>query len=285
MRLFVRWDNWGWAEQLNKNVNITGAPAAPVIEHAEQPQVTVALNHYIEPPAVGIGETRHILVAIKNNTNSEVAGEVIIKIPEGWKVDIPGINIELAPGEDKKLAMKISAPANIPVLQERNICTVTFKAEGMEPITRVDVEREYMTLDELQNHGAPGDATKEGSTFNAYEDLFSVNDIIGFQGPCTVYAVRRMISPEDRIAGIQIDHTDAYKLWINGKLVSERDNVNWWTSENAHIKNFPIGKGINTIIVKLVRRSAKADFSMIFAKGGPYTEHYFDFTSVNPSSR
>jgi hypothetical protein len=149
--------------------------------------------------------------------------------------------------------------------------------------TGVDINREYMTLDELLDPKPATDAAKEGLLVNTYEDKISVNDLVGFQGPCAVYMVRRLICPEDRVLGLQIGHTDAYKLWINGKLVSERDNVDWWTAENAHIHKFPLVKGENTVVVRLVRRSDKADFSLIFCKAGSCSPHYTDFASRNPS--
>jgi hypothetical protein len=147
--------------------------------------------------------------------------------------------------------------------------------------TRVDIAKEYVRLDELTD----GYVSGEASIFNAYEDLFSVNDVIGFQGPCAVYMVRRLISPEDRTLCLQIGHTDAYQLWINGNLISERDNVDWWTGENAHLHDISLAKGENTVVVKLIRRGAKADFSLIFSKGATCAEHFCDFASVNPMSR
>lgn len=162
--------------------------------------------------------------------------------------------------------------------------------------TRADLEKEYMTLDELlsgrdcnsrpsdEGTKPSNDAAKEGLLVNTYEDRVSVNDLVGFQGPCVVYMVRRLISPEDRVVGLHIGHTDAYKLWINGKLASERDNVDWWTAENAHIHKFPIVKGENTIVVRLTRRSDKADFSLIIAHAGACSPHYTDFASRNPKA-
>ena len=164
--------------------------------------------------------------------------------------------------------------------------------------TSVDIGREYMTLDECvsgfecngnpetpphNDPKPPNDAAREGLLVNTYEDRICVNDLVGFQGPCAVYMVRRLICPEDRTVGILIGHTDAYKLWINGQLVSERDNVDWWTAENAHIHKFPLAKGENTIVARLARRSDKADFSLIFCKSGSCSPHYTDFASRNPN--
>ena len=147
--------------------------------------------------------------------------------------------------------------------------------------TRVDLEKEYMTLDELTGLPTVGNAAKEARTVNFYEDLMSVNDAVGFQGPCAIYMVRRMISPEERKVGVLVGHTDAYRLWINGRLISKRDNVDWWTAENAHIHDVPILQGENTIIVELIRRTAEAKFSILFVKHGSCSEHFTDFSSVN----
>lgn len=158
----------------------------------------------------------------------------------------------------------------------------------------VDIHKEYMALDELvaglaasTSSGSnperqEADAARHGRLVNTYEDRISVSDFVGYQGPCAVYAVRKLISPEDRTLGIHIGHTDAYKLWINGELVSERDNADWWTAENQHILKFKLVKGENTVVVKLIRRSDKADFSLIFARGSSCTEHYIDLASRSP---
>ena len=148
--------------------------------------------------------------------------------------------------------------------------------------TRVDPHRGYMTPDEIAGGSADGDAAKEGMLVNCYEDLISVGELVGFQGPCAVYAVRRMISPEDRTLALLIGHTDAFALWVNGKLVAERENVDWWTAENVHIHEFPIRAGENEIVVKLIRRGRDAEFSLVFTKSGTCSEHFSDFASVNP---
>lgn len=148
--------------------------------------------------------------------------------------------------------------------------------------TRIDPAREFMTPEELESHGRPGDATREPVLFFSPEDRFSVNDVVGFQGPCAVYMIRRMISPEDRTVGVLVGHTDAFRLWINGNLISERDTVDWWTAENVHVHDVPLKKGVNTIVVKLSRRAQDALFSLLFVKAGACTPHYADFASVVP---
>ncbi|HNT34303.1 MAG TPA: ADP-ribosylglycohydrolase family protein, partial [bacterium] len=148
--------------------------------------------------------------------------------------------------------------------------------------TTVDLDRDYMSLEDLLTHGIAGDPATEPRVYNAFEDKISVSNLVGFQGPCVVYLVRRMFSPHARSLGVQIGHTDAYRLWINERLVSKSDSVDWWTPENVHLLDFHIRKGLNTIVWKLIRRTGEAYFSLNFTKGGPCTDHYCDFASGNP---
>ena len=326
-----------FAEHLNPMVLIDGAPRPPVI--ADPPFVPIAIDiEYRGIPAIGIGDSRRVVIHFENRTECTLPGVAAMSIPDGWTVDRPSVDLDLAPGKTTSWEAVITVPQDIDFLRETNICGVSFSSDGAEAVTRsfgligaavwevfgpfwqnnidmpklalgdsyykyihggndneyadagrtyhlntrVDLQKEYMSLSEIENPEIGGDAAREAEVVNIYEDLFSMNDLIGFQGPCAVYMVRRMISPEDRKVGIQIGHTDAYKLWVNGELVSERDCVDWWTCENVHLYGSPIRKGVNTFIVRLSRRSARAEFSLTFTTGGSCTEQYGDFASVNP---
>ncbi|HET6454542.1 MAG TPA: hypothetical protein VFI02_09080, partial [Armatimonadota bacterium] len=266
------------------------------------------------------GDTKTIRVLFE--ADKPISGKATISIPEGWRIDHASADLELLPGiMPWELTISVPADIEIlheTNLFEVRFSDTRYRFglvgasvwrvfgpfwENYPSIppageddrdrkadygrlyhlnTRVDLEKKYMTLDELTGPPITGDASKEGRTVNFYEDLMSVNDAVGFQGPCAVYMVRRMISPEDRKVGVLVGHTDAYRLWINGALVSKRDNVDWWTAENAHIHDVPILKGENTIIVELIRRTSEAKFSILFVKHGSCSEHFTDFSSLNP---
>ena len=342
-----------FAEHLNTEVSIAGAPAAPVIRPVV-PAVEVSVGYTF--PALKLGDRRRLVCHFRNTTDSALSGTArLLNLSDGWELasdptDLSlqsrkdwaadSVSIGLQPGGTALWEFVVTVPDHLPVLREQNLMTLEFAIYGGEIVnytfglvgasiwqvygpfwenrTRipklevgesyykhlsgsgeddladnvrdyhlnagVDIAKEYMTLDELLNPQPTGDAAREPQLVNCCEDMISMKQLIGYQGPCAIYMVRRMISPEDRVVGLQIGHTDAYKLWINGELVSERENVDWWTAENAHIHNFPIRKGENTIVVRLSRRSEDACFSLIFSKGGSCTEHYADFASVNPSA-
>jgi len=145
-------------------------------------------------------------------------------------------------------------------------------------------EKEYMTLEEIYDDSrAKGvDAYKEGTLVNLYEDKFSVDQLVGFQGPCVVYMVRYLYSPEDRKVGASIGHSDAFELYINDQLAAKKDHVEWWTSENVHLLGVELKKGLNRIVLKLARRNGRADFNLTFVHGGACSEYYHDFGSYHP---
>ncbi len=149
--------------------------------------------------------------------------------------------------------------------------------------TVASLDRAYLPLPEERNGGATTDVAYEGRVVSVYEDKFSVNDLVGFEGPCVVYAVRRFESPEDRTVMALIGHTDAFVLWVNGREIARRDTVDWWTAENVHVSGVELRRGSNTVVVRLVRRSARADFSLVFAKG-VCQDHYDDFVSLRPAT-
>lgn len=114
------------------------------------------------------------------------------------------------------------------------------------------------------------------------EDRFAVGDLIGFQGPCTVYAERFLHSPDERIVHLQIGCTDAFRLWLNGKLIGASDKSDWWTGENFLFRDIKLLSGENHLLLKLVRRSSEAWFSPVFTVGGTCTPHVADLGSYIP---
>ena len=159
----------------------------------------------------------------------------------------------------------------------RNASERADKTRAYHLNTTVDIEKPYLPEPSLRSrHSLP---SHKGHLVNTHTDRFSVNDLLGWQGPCVVYLERCLFSPEDRELGVLIGHTDAYKLWLNGDLISARSETDWCTDENRHVLRQPIRKGVNRVVVKLARRSAKADFSLIFCEEGPTSTHISDFSS------
>ncbi|QGQ94133.1 ADP-ribosylglycohydrolase family protein [Paenibacillus psychroresistens] len=141
--------------------------------------------------------------------------------------------------------------------------------------TKADLNKAYLqepefTEDALHN------------VVNISEDLFSVSDMIGFQGPCVVYAERLIYSKEDQEVSLIIGHSDAYKLWLNGELLSEADQVDWWTAENRHLTHLQLKKGQNRLLLKCHRHGKDAQYSLIFTQlGKSFPKHITDLGSYS----
>lgn len=122
-----------------------------------------------------------------------------------------------------------------------------------------------------------------GRRVNIPQDRFPVSGLVGWTGPCDVVLARRLIAPEARTVQLNIGHSDAYALWVNGKCVSQQDAVAWWTPENVHVAEVELREGENDIVWRLSRRGAEAVFSLIYTEKLTCGAHYVDFASANPS--
>jgi len=160
--------------------------------------------------------------------------------------------------------------------------------EGAGPDEIADVSRQFHLNTKADPTKAyipePGtaDAANEGAAEHEYvvanvtEDLFSVSDLIGFQGPCVVYAIRDVYSAVEQEVNLLFGHTDGYKLWLNGELVSEASHTDWWTAENRHVTGLRLRQGRNQIMLKCVRTGKSAEYSLVFTNPGTTFPHHVD---------
>ena len=145
------------------------------------------------------------------------------------------------------------------------------------------IDKEYLALNDLKEAAyGRGPLADQGRIVNLWQEPFSIADLVGWQGPCSVYLTRRLVSPGNRTVCLQIGHNDAFKLWINGALISEKDTFGWWTNENTHVIGVQLNEGENLIVLRLTRRSNQALFSLVFSETGTCSAHFTDFGSVVP---
>jgi ADP-ribosylglycohydrolase len=149
--------------------------------------------------------------------------------------------------------------------------------------TTASTTRPFLMLDQLRSGAVPEDVIVE--TVPVYEDKVYVSDLIGFEGPCVVYVVQRIHVDEAREVNLQIGHTDAFLLWINGRPAAGSDQVEYWTPENIHSSHITLEKGENTLILRLTRRSETAAFSLAFVTGGPCSDQHVDLAWGNPEAQ
>ena len=144
-----------------------------------------------------------------------------------------------------------------------------------------DTETEYLTEDALFS---PPDrnARYVEEIFCQAQDSFTVDDLFGFQGPCTAYLSRVLLCPEDMTVWVHVGHSAPFSLWINGEKIAERKGCDTWTAENVHVKGIKLNKGENRIVWRLTRVNADAKYNLIFSTGATCATHYVCMGSVNP---
>jgi hypothetical protein len=83
-------------------------------------------------------------------------------------------------------------------------------------------------------------------------------------GPYCVYLARTVVSPEERTVSLMIGNNCSYRLYLNGSIVSEKDEATCWTPFNTKIL-VNLKKGPNQVFLKLVRHGdEKIHFTMGF---------------------
>ena len=148
---------------------------------------------------------------------------------------------------------------------------------------KADWEKEYLEDQLLGGAVLPDrlllDPKYQGFLAYITGDRFCFEDFMSNTMPCVVYMVKDLFVPDETDACLQIGHSDAFKLWINGDLIAYSDNTEHWTPENVHRKHIGLKRGNNRIVLKLARTSGTTDFSIMFTKSGPCTSHYTEFGS------
>lgn len=145
--------------------------------------------------------------------------------------------------------------------------------------TRIHPEKDYMTMEELTGTAKDGSFEKEGQIVFCKGDIVDFNQICAFDGQCAVYLKRVILCQEDQTVNLQIGHTDGFELWINGESLCRSSEVESWTPENVHLNGRTLKKGRNTVIVKLIKRSANAKFTMTFLTADKAPKHIVGFLS------
>ncbi len=115
---------------------------------------------------------------------------------------------------------------------------------------------------------------------NIATDAFCLEDIVSFGGPACYYFHTRFYSEEERVCGIQVGHTDAFRLWLNGELVCESAEREMLTPENIHKLKNTIKKGENDLVVELFGYGGQTKFSYNFLEKGVCNDHWINFETV-----
>lgn len=141
----------------------------------------------------------------------------------------------------------------------------------------IDPETDYLTEDEIFAITEEGQTRYEVTSFAQREDSFTVSDFCGFRGPAVFYLARELYSDRDMEVCVQLGHSAPVKLFLNGKLLAERKTCDTWDAENVHLRNVPIRKGKNRLVLRLTQVNDDTKFNLIFSQGPTCAEHFVCF--------
>lgn len=150
----------------------------------------------------------------------------------------------------------------------------------------VDTDTEYLTQEQLfapvrSDFAAPDH--QEVAVFTP-EDTFRMEELMGFQGPCTAYLSRVIVLDEPDTVFLQIGHSAPFALYLNGELLAQRKQCDNWTNENVHLEgNVHLRKGENRLVLRMTRVNRDATFNVTFSRGKTCAEHIVSWRSKNPA--
>nr|WP_275589199.1 ADP-ribosylglycohydrolase family protein [Paenibacillus sacheonensis] len=120
----------------------------------------------------------------------------------------------------------------------------------------VNIDRAY--IDETD----AGLDAAEGVYVNLHEDRIDLREHVGYYGPCCFYLVHEFHMPfRKEESEMFIGNDDAYRIWLNGEMLMEGRESDMYMPYNNFRLDVTYKEGVNRVVVKLVRKGERFDFS------------------------
>jgi ADP-ribosylglycohydrolase len=257
---------------------------APLRETAREPVLRVRVA-YDGLPCVAPGETLGLTVHLDGQLPA--SGALTVEAPEGW--DVAPRQVALQPGQSEvRLAARLRDEGG--AWPYRNLFTLripeaelthTFGIAGAahwyllgahwhldapedvpEPHQRewhhhfAAIDRDYLPEAGLEVAGLYRECSAtlgRPALLVSRENEVPLDDLLGLHGPYVAYVARCIVSPRRQKAHVVVGHTDGFRLFLNGRLLGERDEHLWWTPQNTA---YPVDlvEGRNLIVAKILKQ-------------------------------
>ncbi len=125
----------------------------------------------------------------------------------------------------------------------------------------VYLEKEYMD----EQNFAQAFSVEETCRVHGYEDLLPLDEAFPFQGQGCIYLRQKLVSDTEQDVWAVIGNNDGFKLWVNGELCLEQDEIRLWTPYNNY-QTMHLKKGVNEVVIKVLKRTESMKFSIAFRK-------------------
>ncbi len=262
--------------------------------------VTITIE-YLGKPAIGVGKGCRFVVNIKNNSEKVYDEKLYITgVPEGWKVFPENIKLTISPREEKKAEFEAILIPEARQLKNKNILGVRYgqyeKKFGIagaqewiaagpyfEPLDKKEPDgypsphgdgcnlpspeclvnnAVYLSTSYLDEENFDEEFKKEETQrLSCFEDLLPLDHFFTFQGQGCVYLKQTILMETDQTVWMVIGNNDGFRLWADGELWMEKDEIRLWTPYN-NSGLITLHKGKNEIVIKLLKRTELLKFSI-----------------------
>jgi len=281
------------AEELKTGVTITGAPPlVPFPATAVFPKTSMRVE-YEGLPCGAPGRATPVTLHVAGELPPEGA-ELTLDVPPGWEA----LPASATVSAETRAVLVLRPHAHIEALPMRNLFTARLTNEErtsydfgvvgaglwkflgvyFDPLPPQDrpelaerrfrhhfvaLETEYLIepwpdVDTLFRHWSH--LLGKPAVIVSPQRRVDPTQVIGLQGEYCVYCARTVISPVERDAYFVVGNNDGFCIYLNGEKVMEADEQTWWTPFN-HAGRVHLREGENLILVKLLKRGERLDFS------------------------
>jgi ADP-ribosylglycohydrolase len=284
------------ADQCKTGVEVSDPPEVkPLPETAKKPETWIDVD-YKGLASAAPGHSVEVNIHVKGKMKP--GGRLLLEQPEGWssffcKSEVehtasfilqPDTSITQLPMKNIFVARYITGSTNVELDYKFGVVGaalwkflgVYYDSMPPEGTPRGGgFHKHYVSLDRYYIEEPPADINdlfrkwteilQKPAVVVMKERRIEPTQLIGLRGPYCTYYARTIISPEERDVHLFIGNNDGYRIYVNGEKIAEADEQTWWTPFNAVYKAH-FKKGDNQIIIKLIKRGDKLDFSFSIAE-------------------
>lgn len=116
----------------------------------------------------------------------------------------------------------------------------------------------------------------------ARTSIVPISDLVRYSGEQCIYLYREFAVSKPQEAVLMVGNTDGFRLYLNGELLAEQDEMCMWSPNNNPV-HAQLKEGVNRLVVKLLRRTDAMKFSLMFrGPKGHQSDHIIDIEDVVP---
>ena len=275
-------------------VQIEDAPEfAPLPPSAQAPALSLTVD-YDGLPAVAPGESKQVTVRAVGRLEQDTP--LRLQGPQGWQI-VPD-QAQLGPTQ-RSVRVTLHAPRSPEVWPHKNGFTACLESQppveysfgvagaGLwkllgvfynplpaenDPLQQqrrmnqhfVSLGESYLEEDHLDEEALFQQMSRrlgQPALVPSYEHEIDLSKRVGLRGPYVAYLARTILSPVERPAYLVIGNNDAFRIYLNGEKVAERDECVWWAPFN-NAARVTLRQGENHLLVKLVKRGDDLRFTL-----------------------